>query len=363
MNTNPIRTRTVNEIVRRRRAAQCGFALIDLLVVMAIVAVFLAMLLPAVNVDREAARDNQCKNNLKMLGLGTQNHLNSWGFFPSAGWGWWWAGDPMRGFGQPQTGGWVYSLLPFIEQKNLWSLGQGMSLKNPEQKAKKMALLSVQAQTALAVLICPSRRVLKFYPYNPTTHAAVNVNLKAGQTCGKTDYAANCGDQLMNGKPVNQANITERGCGGGPLTLTMGDNWTEKKWNGGPYKQFTGVCYTRSEITPKDITDGLSNTYFAGDKYMDPKNYTNGSDDGDNEFATCGIDNDNVRNGYYSPHRDTAGTSDTYSWGSAHPGGCNMVYCDGSVHTVSYEIDAKTNQHFANRADGETPDWTHVSHD
>jgi prepilin-type processing-associated H-X9-DG protein len=115
------------------------------------------------------------------------------------------------------------------------------------------------------------------------------------------------------------------------------------------------------------VTDGLSNPYFASEKFLDPENYTNGLDTGDHEFATCGMDNDNLRSGSAVPAMDYTlpggGTPDTDTlwFGSPHATGVNMVYCDGSVHCVSYQIDQKTHAAFANRADGIPPNWKYVT--
>lgn len=92
-----------------------GFTLIELLAVIAIVGVLVALLLPAMQSARESARRVHCRNNIRQLALGCQQHLTQQGFFPSGGWGWCWTGDPDRGFGKSQPGGWAFSVLPFVE--------------------------------------------------------------------------------------------------------------------------------------------------------------------------------------------------------------------------------------------------------
>lgn len=103
-----------------------GLTLVELLVVIAIITMLMALLLPAVQAARESARLVTCRNNVKQLAQGCITHLELQGFFPSNGWGWGWTGDANGGFGQSQPGGWAYSILPFVEQKQLHQLGAGL---------------------------------------------------------------------------------------------------------------------------------------------------------------------------------------------------------------------------------------------
>ncbi|NQT38164.1 MAG: DUF1559 domain-containing protein, partial [Planctomycetes bacterium] len=134
-----------------------GFTLVELLVVIAIIGILIGLLLPAVQSVREAARRIQCANHLKQMGLGALNHEEAHGFFPSCGWGWAWIGDPDRGFGETQPGGWIYNLLPFVEQDALHNLGAGKS------DSEKRAFAGEVANTPIAMFNCPSRRRAKPY--------------------------------------------------------------------------------------------------------------------------------------------------------------------------------------------------------
>jgi hypothetical protein len=127
----------------------------------------------------------------------------------------------------------------------------------------------------------------------------------------------------------------------------------------------TGISYERSQVKIANITDGTSNTYLLGEKYLDPDYYFNGLDGGDNECATIGYDNDEYRCGYsgYNPAilPDTPGVVDQARFGSAHPSGVKFVFCDGSVHNISFYIDSVTNSLLCNRQDGQPVDFSKVA--
>ena len=138
-----------------------GFTLVELLVVIAIIGILIALLLPAVQAAREAARRMQCTNNLKQIGLAALNHEQAHGQYPTGGWGWLWIGDPDRGFDQRQPGGWIFNILPFMEQETLYDMQSGLSSSTtPTRTAAAAMMLGVP----LANMNCPSRRGAAVYP-------------------------------------------------------------------------------------------------------------------------------------------------------------------------------------------------------
>ena len=114
-------------IMLPRQRAKRAFTLVELLVVITIIGILIALLLPAVQAAREAARMSQCANNIKQLALGCLNHESHTKRFPTGGWAACWTGDADRGTDWRQPGGCVYNLLPFIEQRRCTNLGAGLS--------------------------------------------------------------------------------------------------------------------------------------------------------------------------------------------------------------------------------------------
>ena len=312
------------------KTLQQRVSLVELLVVIAIIGILVALLLPAVQAAREAARRMQCSNNLKQLGLAAIAHESAHGHYPTGGWGIRWVGDPDRGFDRDQPGAWTYNILPFIEQETLHQLGSGGTVD--EKKAAAVQLM----QTQLAVLHCPSRRRPALRPNFVSFH-----NADALSENQKTDYAGNIGD--VQTTPTTPT---------GPSPASGSDIYANgETYTGWPTDQ-TGIFYAHSATRHAEVQDGTSSTIMIGEKYLSPDHYENGGDWGDDggPYATS---SDETRWTIFAPLPDRAGVHDIYNFGSAHPGGFNAVFCDGSVHNISYEIETEIFRRLGNRDDGE----------
>jgi prepilin-type N-terminal cleavage/methylation domain-containing protein/prepilin-type processing-associated H-X9-DG protein len=302
-----------------------GFTLTELLVVIAIISVLIALLLPAVQAAREAARRVQCQNHLKQIGLAFHSHHDQQQHFPAGGWGWAWLGDPDQGFGREQPGGWIYNLLPFIEQPAVHDLGKGLA------GAQRGAADTDRSAAALPVFCCPARRPPKLL----RSFGAINAKpLRKG--AAKTCYAVNYGDTY---------NFHD----GGPPTLAAGLD-PDRKW---PYALVgTGIGYEISTVRLADLEDGASNTLLVSEKYLNPSGYETGDDYGDNESMYSGNNDDAYRTTANIPRADREGVDNYAAFGSAHAGSFNAALCDGSVRSISYLVDPGVWKVAGNRADG-----------
>jgi hypothetical protein len=339
---------------------------VELLVTVAILGALAAILLPGVQSAREAARQAHCKNNLKQLSLAALQHLDFHGHFPTGGWGWYWVGDPDRGFGQEQPGGWIYNILPYCEQSpGLHDLpGDGL----PDELTRVQRVGAAQLiQSPLDIVNCPSRREATTYPLVANEGGRLGFfNSITPHAAGRSDYAANAGHVYCE--------WPHGPLGKGPDSYAEAEIWTAIRAWGSEQPRFTlatpaqietltGISHERSLVTAAQVLDGLSKTYLLGERYIPRDSYVTGLELGDNETWCTGFNNDNFRKagrldgneiGECTPTPDwVSGVIDPDSrFGSAHAKGWNASFCDGSVRTMSYEIDWRAHRDIGHRADG-----------
>ena len=303
-----------------------GFTLVELLVVITIIGILIALLLPAVQAAREAARIAQCQNHIKQLALGCLSHESATKRFPTGGWGWAWTGDPNRGTDRRQPGGWIYNVLPYIEQQPLHDLGAGQASAG----AADLAGATQCAVTPLAVLNCPTRRPALVYPWSAQswfTFRPGNMNRPVGGV-SRNDYAICGGDVYTYPYWPNPIQAPDAG----PRDYPTGDHdapgvaaaTTNPSGYPPPPSTASGVSFCLSMIGAKDVTDGLSNTYLLGEKYLVPDCYATGESPGDNDWAMAGYDFNMQRfadaaafnNPLYNPIPDTAGFDACFNFGT-----------------------------------------------
>ena len=321
-----------------KRNGSRGFTLVELLVVIAIIGILVALLLPAVQAAREAARRSQCKNHLKQIGLGWLSHENTHGFLPSSGWSPKWVGDPARGFGRTQPGGWAYSILPYVEEQTLFDLPDDGNAQQITARQKEQA--AVMTETPVEIFNCPSRRSATVFEYILPTFWDVH-NSNTIDAVIRSDYAANSGNETGG-----------ENAGLGPSSYAQYDTYLFVTEGGADQ---SGVSFKASEVEIRQITDGTSKTYMVGEKYLNADWYENGQDGGDNHSSYQGFDRDVNRwtGPGLVPSQDRPGFENVFIFGSAHSGGWHVALCDGSVQFVQFDVDETVHMFMGSRADGQ----------
>ncbi|TWT41348.1 DUF1559 family PulG-like putative transporter [Botrimarina hoheduenensis] len=318
--------------MRNSASTRVGMTVVEILIVITIIALLLQLALPAVEMSREAARQTQCLNNLRQIGLAAQLHVTTHGHFPTGGWSSVWSGDPKRGYGPDQPGGWCYNVLPYLEEVSLHDMG--LELAPIDQRAEGAKMF----ETPVPVFVCPSRRLVRAWPFARTLY-----NIADTDKAGRSDYAANIGSL----EPRDQRSP-------GPVSYADAKDWVKgndifKNWAAMGHN---GVVYQRSKVSPAKVTDGLSKTFFGGEKFLSPAHYKDGNSHGDDQSLYIGFDRDTARstNTLHPPLRDAkresawmryGDSADVIDWnfGSPHLSSCNFVHCDGSVNKVAYDVD------------------------
>jgi prepilin-type N-terminal cleavage/methylation domain-containing protein/prepilin-type processing-associated H-X9-DG protein len=340
-----------------------GFTLIELLVVISIISVLIALLLPAVQSAREAARRAQCVNNIKQIVLACFNYENQLSTLPpdsiaNGSWaGTWWA--------------WPSFILPQMEQATVYnSINYSWSCCNPRNQTVYLTLISS--------FLCPTdSSAMRF-----SDRIYIDVNVPAfwcGNLCtaASTNYVGSQGDMQNNTifdyLCVDPAQIAFKAANGYASNgCTPPPVW----WNGpaAPFRGVFGDCSNAASIRIAAITDGTSNTMMIGenspnlcsglawvsgnDIYANtilPMNWMTNLKDGQTDPATGEVCSPAAWNPSSPTQFIHCFNNQWYYQGfkSFHPGGCNFGFCDGSVKYLKQSINARTYMALSTRAGGE----------
>lgn len=276
-----------------------GFTLVELLVVIAIIGILVALLLPAVQAAREAARRSQCNNNLKQIGLALHNYHDTYKCFPP--------GYLYRGaLGDPNWG-WMVFILPFMEQQPLYDqLDPGLiPLKTRTTAAVAGAGIDrTLLQTKIESYLCPSDAP-------PSSFLMEDINFGSIST---PDFAL--------------ANYV--GCAG---------------WGDQPARanKLNGMFFGNSFLGFNHVLDGTSNTIFVAEREYKYNRGATWIGSGNNDAGTSStaalrtLYRGTFRINYNYPALDSANVGK--GWSSNHPGGLNVLLVDASVHFLSETTD------------------------
>ncbi|MCC9609561.1 DUF1559 domain-containing protein [Blastopirellula sp. JC732] len=340
-------------VSKRKRS---GFTLVELLVVIAIIGVLIALLLPAVQQAREAARRMQCTNNLKQHGLGLHNFHDTYGRFPPG------SANDLAPFGKATATNWGVSwmgyLMPFLELGNAFDQAQLTSGNSYNSTAILNALGNGAGDTPIFdAYVCPSSPMDHVAAFTPKAMISDYVGISGTINGFGGTVAANNVEQFYSSSYFGAATIN-------------------------------GVLHMNSQTKFADVTDGTSNTmvvsevsdwiykdagtpfdfrpsgrhgFFMGSKGTDARPIvTLGT--GGRAFSLTSIRykinpgksqffSGTAASGVFIESGYTSGGANT-PLASAHPGGVQATLCDGSVRFIAETIDNTTLANLAIRHDG-----------
>ena len=379
------------------RSVRAAFTLVELLVVIAIIGILVALLLPAIQAAREAARRTQCQNNLKNISLAVLNHHDARKVFPTGG-SKYLRKTPAPIFeleqnienGKPlgpskQGLGWGFQILPYLEETAAYNVTKTEDLQ----------------QVVVAPYVCPSRRqakttwsvtffgVITYIDYAgavPCTYRNPTRTTKYDPTIGVPLDPADVGSTNLGGS----FNGGQLAGGGDPPNNALYDGVIVRcpwRWTGtdaATGKQIgTPALNVPRLVNTAKVTDGTSKTLLIAEKYVRNDNYEGGDTrNSDDRGWADGWDADSMRSACFQPVSDGdaigwasmdryfgdnfGGTPFQGLWnvlhfGSAHTSGINSAFTDGSVHMIAFDVDVTVFNGLASRNGEEQLDLTGVN--
>lgn len=317
--------------VHVRSHFQRAFTLIEMLVVIGIIGMLVALLLPAVQSAREAARRAQCQNNLKQMSLALTQYVNSSHFYPQ---GIIRTTDPryMSYPELPCSGlidrSYLVVILPWVEQSALYNtLNHQLSIYGPEQLTGRATVVSMYA--------CPT-------DYSSGKLRTIFMERRLD------DYS------MLNDPPTLSFSASYVGCAGSYPSNSI--PWSKENCRI-PYERFkdsNGCITDLPQVTMESISDGLSQTVVLSEKaYSLLKEYKNETGEGDPSLSAgywfFGYWLDTIYYGQFGPNNYKKHPYISYviaeaftSTSSLHPGGVNVAMADGSVRFVKETIDSSS---------------------
>jgi prepilin-type N-terminal cleavage/methylation domain-containing protein/prepilin-type processing-associated H-X9-DG protein len=314
------------------RSGRSGFTLVELLVVIAIIGILIALLLPAVQAAREAARRSQCINNLKQIGLALHGYHDARNLLPAGS------------YATNQISWHVY-VLPYLERDALFEQFDLDSKPGTFLTHGRIAL----AMNRIDAYLCPSSPVQRMElnaPHNAHTPELVN-----GSPTYTTHYYG-----VMGPKGINTAtgqtyrilgNMTHGGFG------DQGVFHIANKPIGDPTATPADVANTTKALRGfHQVLDGTSNTFMVGEvSWFNSRTGTRYRSwirgNNSNGIGGCRNINNSINTPSIAQFNDIA-------YGSMHPGGTNFCYCDGAVKFISQNVSLAVYKSTASRDGGES---------
>lgn len=317
--------------MRWSRAIRSAFTLIELLVVISIIGIMVGLLLPGVQAAREAARQTQCRNNIKQVALACHNYESVFKELPG------YAGEANPIFvdyrleRKPDSslagGTWITQALFFMEQEKL---ALPLSKLGADPDILPTPEIEHIVRVPVPSLHCPTRRDAKAYPLVNTYKD------RYGDRGARTDYAMNAGPALVS--KIDHRQITN---------------------------QEDGAWVMGKRVKSNRVSDGLSYSYLLGEKAMDSMRYTTGDCFGDRApiagwNGVNGTSHSYIRYAARQPQLDSVRSCLVcHDFGSAHSAGWNAAMMDGSVRLIHYEMDIEIHRANASVAGREIPAYSH----